>query len=113
MAALGKNTTPTIKEVEYINRWLGSYAFSKEMVLAACERTVMKTDSDRFPYTEGILSKWKEQGITTLQQVKDAEAEYKKKKVSSPAPSAQDSNYNRFAKTKYDFAALQKIINES
>ena len=112
MAALGKNSTPTIKEVEFINRWLGTYAFSKEMVLAACERTVMKTDSDRFPYAEGILSKWKDQGFTTLQQVESAEAEYKKKKAAgahNPALSGQ----NRFQKTKYDFAALQKFINES
>ena len=112
MAALGKNSTPTIKEVEFINRWLGSYSFSKEMVLAACERTVMKTDSDRFAYAEGILSRWKEQGLYTLQQVENSEAEFKKKRDSS----AQNTPHSRkatFQKTKYDFAALQKFINES
>lgn len=112
MAALGKNTTPTIKEVEFINRWLGTYSFSKEMVLAACERTVMKTDSDRFAYAEGILSKWHEQGLTSLQQVESAEADYKKKKAAAFHP-RPESRKVTFQKSKYDFAALQKFINES
>lgn len=112
MAALGKNTTPTIKEVEFINRWFGTYSFSKEMILAACERTVMKTDSDRFAYAEGILSRWKEQGLTNLQQVEAAEADFKKKKNSSLHPAAQTPKVS-FQKSKYDFAALQKFINES
>ena len=112
MAALGKNTTPTIKEVEFINRWFGTYSFSKEMILAACERTVMKTDSDRFAYAEGILSRWKEQGLTNLQQVEAAEADFKKKKNASLHPAAQTPKVS-FQKSKYDFAALQKFINES
>ena len=114
MTALGKSNTPTIKETEFINRWYGTYGFSKEVILAACERTVMKTDSDRFAYTEGILSKWRNQGITTPQQVEEAENEFRKKKSAAPRQDAgTDSKYNSFSKTKYDFAALQKFINDN
>ena len=114
MTALGKSNTPTIKETEFINRWYGTYGFNKEVILAACERTVMKTDSDRFAYTEGILSKWHSQGITTLQQAEEAENEYRKKKTTPPRQDgATDARYNSFSKTKYDFAALQKFINEN
>ena len=115
MKALGKTGTPTIKEVEYINRWIGSYGFSKEVIFAACERAVMKTDTDRFPYTEGILSKWKTQGLMTLDAIQAAEADYRKSKKSVPvrpvsAPVAVNSS---FQKTNYDFAALQRFINEN
>lgn len=115
MKALGKTGTPTIKEVEFINRWIGSYGFSMDVIFAACERAVMKTDTDRFPYTEGILSKWKKQNLMTLDAVLNAEADYRKSKKSVPvrpvsAPVAVNSS---FQKTKYDFAALQKFINEN
>lgn len=114
MAALGKNGTPTIRETEFMNRWIGTYGFSKEMILAACERTVLKTDSDRFPYAEGILSKWKAQGFTTLAQAEAAEADFRKKKTApQTGHSSADSKPGAYPKSKYDFAALQKFINEN
>ena len=117
MAALGKNGNPTIKETEFINRWFGTYGFSKEMILAACERTVMKTDTDRFPYTEGIMSKWKQQGFTTLAEVNEAEENYRKSRK-NPTPhlsseKKENSGFHKFSKSGYDFDALRKFINEN
>ena len=117
MAALGKNGNPTIKETEFINRWFGTYGFSKEMILAACERTVMKTDTDRFPYAEGILSKWKQQGFTTIEQVTKAEEAFRSaRKNPTPRLSSEKKaagGFHKFGKSGYDFAALQKFINEN
>ncbi len=112
MAALGKSGTPTIKETEFISRWLGTYGFDREVVLAACERTVMKTESDRFPYAEGILSKWHEQGLRTLAEIETAEENYRKAKQANTARKT-NSYPASYQKTTYDFAALQKFINEN
>ena len=115
MAALGKTGTPTIKETEFISRWVGNYGFSKEVILAACERAVMKTDTDRFPYTEGILAKWNEQGLHTLAEIETAEENYRKaKQAAAPRRSVSaHQGANSYQKTTYDFAALQKYINEN
>ena len=115
MAALGKTGTPTIKETEFISRWVGNYGFSKEVILAACERAVMKTDTDRFPYTEGILAKWNEQGLHTLAEIETAEENYRKaKQAAAPRRSVNaHQGTNSYQKTTYDFAALQKYINEN
>lgn len=112
MAALGKTGTPTIKETEFISRWLGTYGFDKEVILAACERTVIKTDTDRFPYTEGILAKWNEQGLHTLAEIENAEENYRKAKANT-AVRRPNPHANSYQKTTYDFAALQKYINEN
>lgn len=113
MAALGKTGTPTIKETEFISRWVGTYGFDKDVILAACERTVMKTDTDRFPYTEGILAKWNEQGLHTLAEVETAEENYRKAKQNAAPKKTAAHPANAYQKTTYDFAALQKYINEN
>ncbi len=113
MAALGKNAAPTMKESEFINRWLGTYAFPKEVILAACERTVLKTDTDRFPYAEGILSKWNEQNLKSLAAVEASEEEYRRNKKNVPIRPVNDSKYNQYTRTKYDFAALEQYIKEN
>ena len=112
MSALGKSKSPTAKETEFINRWFVTYGFSREMVLYACEKTVMKTDTDRFPYTEGILSKWKEQGLTTKASVDAAEAEFRKAKNTGIKKESAPKKEN-YTKTSYDFAAMQKFITDN
>lgn len=65
MKELGKNNTPTKKELEYIIRWTKEYGFSQDIIAIACERTVLATDSHRFEYAEGILSNWKKRMCIT------------------------------------------------
>jgi len=112
MTALGKSKSPTAKEAEFINRWFVTYGFSREMVLYACEKAVAKPDSDRFPYTEGILAKWKEQGLTTKAEVDAADAEFRKSKNTG---SKKDSSKKSegYKKTSYDFAAMQKFLTDN
>ena len=112
MTALGKSKTPTAKEAEFITRWFVTYGFSKEMILYACEKTTMKTDTDRFPYAEGILKKWKEQGLTTKAAVDASEEEFRKSKRPAEKKNSTNSN-NGYKKANYDFAALQKFVTDN
>ncbi len=83
MNRLGKNGSPTDKEMEYIIKWREEYSFSEQVIFEACDRTVMATDSHRFQYAEGILSKWFKQGIRTMEDVNRAGADYKAASASS------------------------------
>ena len=112
MTALGKSKSPTAKEAEFINRWFVTYGFSREMVLYACEKAAAKPDSDRFPYTEGILAKWKEQGLTTKADVDAADAEFRKAKSTTGKKESSKKN-DGYKKTSYDFAAMQKFITDN
>ena len=63
MNGLGKSNSPTAKEMEFITRWLKDYGFSMDIIIEACERTVLATDKHRFEYAESILSSWKRQNV--------------------------------------------------
>ena len=56
MNSLGRSTSPTAKELEFINRWTRDYGFSTDIILEACERSSLATDKHRFEYAEGILN---------------------------------------------------------
>ena len=46
------------KWVDEINRWKKEYGFGTDVILTACERTVLATDNHRFEYADSILSSW-------------------------------------------------------
>ena len=109
MNSLGRNTSPTAKELEFINRWTREYGFSTDIILEACERSSLATDRHRFEYAEGILSSWKDAGIHHKADIQQADATYQKKKATKPA-AASSNRFTQFAQNSYDFAALEKEI---
>lgn len=58
-----RNRAPVEKEAEMMDRWLNTYGFTIDLITEACQRTVSKIGQPSFQYAEGILSKWKEQGV--------------------------------------------------
>ena len=107
MNALGKSGSPTNVEMEFINRWVKEYQFSMEVILEACQRTVLATDSNRFKYAEGILSKWNEQGVSTLEDVHALDEQRQRSRKSSTKAS---NKFNQFAQNDYDFDELEKKL---
>ncbi len=110
MKALGKTGHPTAKELEFINRWMNEYEFSLDIILEACDRTVLATDSRRFSYAEGILSSWKRDNVQTKGDIAKVESSHRKQKSSTPAPKTAGSSnpFNQFPQNTYDFAALEE-----
>ena len=113
MKELGKNNTPTKKELEYIIRWTKEYGFSQDIIAIACERTVLATDSHRFEYAEGILSNWKKEDVHHKSDIQRIDAQYQKSRqsrsTSSAASSSQVSSnrFNQFAQRSYDYDELE------
>lgn len=113
MKDLGKNSTPTSKELEYINRWIKEYGFSSDIISEACERTVMATDSHRFEYAEGILSSWKKENVHRKSDIQRIDALYQKRRQQK-APAAPSGNrFNQFSQRDYDFEELEaKLLSK-
>ena len=114
MKALGRQSDPTEREAEFIQRWNKQYGFSSEVILAACEKTVLAVSSHRFEYAEGILSKWHKSGLRTMNDIKKAEDEFRKNKEAKPAKGTTQkpvNSFNSFSQQRdYDFDKLEKEL---
>ena len=119
MRQLGKTgNTPTKTEVSYINRWVGEYGFKDDIILEACDRTVLATEKNRFQYADTILKNWKEKGVGKLSDVQDLDRQHEKKSSARTAAASTSSagenstnRFNRFSQRgDIDFAELEKKI---
>ena len=112
MNELGKKNSPTSKEIEYINRWTKEYGFTTDIILEACERTVLATDRHRFEYAEGILSSWKRENVHHKADIHRIDKLYQKKKTAAPAAagSSTTNKFNQFTQNSYDFEALEREL---
>lgn len=107
MKELGKSSSPTPKEYEYISRWTKEYGFTLDVICEACSRTVMATDKHRFEYTEGILSNWFKEGVKNKPDITRIEELHQRKKAAKPAA---NNKFNQFKQNSYDFDALEREL---
>ncbi len=110
MNALGKNGSPTKREVDYINRWTKEYGFDSAIILEACDRTVLATDKHRFEYADGILTSWRQGNVRHLEDIARLDEEHQKKKKTTVTRQSAPNHFNQFKQNKYDFDALEREI---
>lgn len=115
MKSLGKTTNPAPKELEYINKWTKEYGFLLDVIQEACDKTVMNTDSHRFAYADGILSKWYQAGVQHKADIEAADSVFKKQSESKKQTSKNDTRvtkngFNHFTQNTYDFDQLEQNI---
>ncbi len=101
---------PGDTEKEMISRWFGTYGFTREVVLEACNRTLEATHSPSFRYADKILSEWKKAGVKSL---KDVGALDKKRQGRRPAQKekAKTNQFHNFEQrdTDYDSMVLDQV----
>ncbi len=107
MNALGKDTVPTRGEVTFIRRWTREYGFTMDIIFEACERTVLKTDKNRFPFAESILKSWYEAGVHNIHDIQSLDEDYHKTK---PAKPDAGNKFNQFRQNNYDFDLLEQEL---
>ncbi|MCM1120189.1 MAG: DnaD domain protein [bacterium] len=110
MNELGKSTSPTSKELEYINRWTREYGFSTDIIFEACERTVLAVDKHRFEYAEGILSSWHRENVQHKADIKRVDEQYQKQKGTPSRSGIVSNKFNQFKQNAYDFEELEREL---
>lgn len=95
----------TERENKFLAQW-AKWNISPEMLKLAYEVAVDSTGAPSMPYTNKVLSNWKEAGYTTVEQVKVAMEEYKQKKEGKGASAQQSS----FATDEFFEAALKRTL---
>lgn len=74
--ALGlKGRQLTDSECRRVSVWMDEMEMPQELILEACERTIRKKNTPDFRYTEGILKRWKKEGISSLEILRAREEE--------------------------------------
>ena len=111
MKALGQTNAPTDAEVRFIDRWTKEWAFNMDIIIEACERTVLATDKRRFAYADGILSSWNTSGVHHKADIDKLDSEHAKASKVKPIPQGgSSSSYRQFSQREYDFDSLEKEI---
>ncbi|MCR5404190.1 MAG: DnaD domain protein [Butyrivibrio sp.] len=129
MKALGMENSPTEKEASFIKTWRGELGFSMEIILEACDRTVMATQRNRIRYCDKILRSWHENNVSTREDIARLDANFTAdlaKKRSRASGTTIDTRlrssessirlgvpqnrFNQFQQNTYDFAELEKKL---
>lgn len=93
MAALqmaGRASAPS--EEKYLSAW-AEMGFPAETVSEAYDRTVLHCHEFRWPYCNGILKRWHEKGLHTLEEVRAENAKEKLKKTEASGGNAWMKEY--------------------
>ena len=114
LKALGiNNHDPLPTEVAYVNRWMKEYGFSIDIILEACNRTIMQIHKPKFEYVDGILKAWKNAGVRHLSDV-DKLTEEHKNRAASRTQSKNDkpftTRFHNFEQHTYDSKDLDKFF---
>ncbi len=128
LKAFGLNgRNPGESEKALIIKWTNSYGFTMDIILDACNRTMKQIHQPSFEYADSILTKWKDRGIKTINDVKSLDEEHlKNKAVHSGKPftnsesntdtknnatkSASKNSFNNFTQRNYNYEALEKEL---
>ena len=129
MKALGMENSPTEKEGSFIKKWRGELGFSMEIILEACDRTVMATQKGRLKYCDAILRSWHDKKVETREDIARLDADFTAdlaKKRSKASVSSIDTKlrlgessirsggtqnrFNQFQQNTYDFVELEKKL---
>lgn len=98
-------------EADYIKKWLDEYGFSISIVLEACNRTLTATSQPSFPYTDKILTDWKNAGVHSTSDIKALDIKHQSvKKTDSPPKktSPAPNRFHNFEQRSYDYADLEQ-----
>lgn len=129
MKALGMENSPTEKEGNFIKSWRRELGFSMDIIMEACDRTVMATQKNRLRYCDSILRNWHSNNVSSREDIARLDADFtedlrKKRSKASVAsintkirsdesyirPGGVQNRFNQFQQNTYNFAELEKQL---
>ncbi|MFV0503125.1 MAG: DnaD domain protein [Lachnospirales bacterium] len=105
----------TAIEIEFIEKWRNEYNFSHELILEACDKTILTAQKPSLAYVDGIIKNWLNAGVKTKEDAVAYEEKHyatinnvkeeKKKKVTK-------NKFSNFTQESIDFSEIEKLENE-
>jgi len=118
LSALGASkSTLTPAEKKCMSKWLDTYKFNLDIILEACQKTVMQTSKPSLNYVDSILTSWFNEKVTTLEDIKALDKVHESKKLLSESPSKATlspvsnkvSKFNTMYSHDWDFDEIEKL----
>ncbi|MFA9377549.1 MAG: DnaD domain protein [Lachnotalea sp.] len=102
-------------EANYIEKWLNTYCFTRDIVEFACEQTLSTIHQPDFKYTDSILTNWHTQEVKHIDDAKALILKHQKKNAAQRATSAQapahaSNRYSNLDQRTYDYDDLEKQL---
>lgn len=128
--AFGLNRSPGTVERQYINKWLKKFGFSIEIVVEACNRTILRTQKPDFNYADKILENWHKHGVKHLSDIKKLDEAHTKSTRNQQAQGSahgqvnttqkpiknNNNRFNAFPQRNYtqeDYSSMEeKLLNK-
>lgn len=124
MRALGQNNFLTPAQEKYIKKWTSEYHFSVEMIVLACEKTILKIGKPDFTYINSIIEDWHKKNIKTSEEAeidhKNFRASKENKKTEQKAQqkksyqntAVKQNRFVNYEQRQWDFEELERLARE-
>ncbi|MEE1113639.1 MAG: DnaD domain protein [Eubacterium sp.] len=103
---------PISEERADMDRWMKTYGFGLDIIEVAAARTVKKLGQANFPYAEGILSRWYNAGVRTVEDIAAQDEAHKNEQKNQPPKASSQHRQKNYAnydqRTDYDFDELER-----
>lgn len=112
-----KGRSPATIELNYMKKWLEEYAFSLDIIVEACNRTIANTHQPDFKYADTVLKNWISKDVHHLSDIARLDLAYQqekggKKRVTSKPALSTSNRFNNFESRSYDMNSLeQQLLN--
>jgi len=106
LRALGiTGRTPTDAEINMMDGWTKEMGMPREVILEACRRTVLNTNSPTLAYANGIIKSWHDKNLKTLDAVKGEQkpARQGAKAAGGKGRRPDTGAFGEFQQRDYDF----------
>ncbi|WP_437629348.1 DnaD domain protein [Clostridium paraputrificum] len=111
---LGINNSEIMKpQEELLNKWINVYKFDIQLIKKACDICFQRLNRADFKYIDGILSKWFNDNIKTLDDVTIKDKQHKnnyKNSSTNYQKNLKASGFNNFEPRSYDYDSLEKKL---
>ncbi|MDF2802744.1 MAG: primosome, DnaD subunit [Anaerocolumna sp.] len=119
--AFGLNRAPGQVEKQFMNKWINKYEFSIDIVVEACNRTILSTQKPDFKYTDKILENWFKKGVKDMSTINKLDEEHSKAsaaKQNNQKPKSQikpspNNRFNAFPQRTYsdeDYSSMEQRL---
>lgn len=119
MKAFGiANRNPGPAELDYIRKW-NSLGFETDIIVEACNRTLLATHQASFPYADRILEDWKKSGVRNTADIQSLDKNFhatsqvagQTKPTGQPVAGKTNSNsFHNFEQRSYNYDDLESRL---